>query len=357
MICNRCGAYVNSNAKYCKNCGEKICSEDQCKYDYTDRYNTDNCHIQQYNYSYNYSTSSTYGDDIYIQEYVGENYATIREGKFSFPAFLFGPLYLLYRKCIGYALFYVIAITLISILLGENLQYITIIILHILLGKVFNEKYMMRVEQKVDEIKQRNLDKTSAELKAICKRKGRTSFGYVLLIGFVFFFLDLMLSLYIEMGTTTETEESRPVEVEKTQTNSTAILSDTPTVEESIGNLVLYIMPEYQLVNKTNEIINYEYENNETKCGINIYKEQTNSTLKTEIDVASVKYNINKKDIRFKSINNTLWTYFDRNVDDVAIKTYVIKKDSNLYIIDYSDNNSETCKNANTIMADYLNVR
>ena len=212
MKCIKCGAYVYSTDKFCRNCGKTL-RESDCKYGdniTNSKYDSSSCHEKQYNYSYNYSNKTepsyninathaeqynytekysydsgkyayisnytTSGDDKYIQAYVGNNYKIIKNQKFSIPALFFGIYYLLYRKVWGHAFLLLLINIAATILLNEDLAGIVGMILNIYIGLKFSEIYMKKVENNVERIKQENLDKTTEELLAICKKKGGSSF-------------------------------------------------------------------------------------------------------------------------------------------------------------------------------------
>lgn len=191
MICPKCGSHTSDTAKYCYKCGTTI--DINKKYDYKDRFNDHNKeHNEQYNYSQNYSYTETYGDEIYIKEYVGPSYTEIRKNNFNICALLLGPIYLAYRKTTNLLLLYLFIYISARILLKPIYVIFIEIIMNIYFALKFNELYMQRVTQKVDEIKQSNLDKTSIELKSICRKKGGISFS----LAIIFIILSIVMNCF-----------------------------------------------------------------------------------------------------------------------------------------------------------------
>lgn len=227
MKCLKCGAYVYSSDKFCRSCGTTLTNEN-CQYGdniSNSKYDSSSCHGKQYDYSTAYSSTkkdsdtkytSSYdyedkytfdyskfdyakpndsgGDDKYIKAYVGENYSKIKKQKFSFPALIFGPWYLLYRKVWGYAIALLI-ISIAAVILLNDYADIVNTIISIFVAFKFNSIYMKQAENHVESIKQQNLDKSTLELLEVCKKKGGTSkkgiiitiVGLIILTVFAFF--------------------------------------------------------------------------------------------------------------------------------------------------------------------------
>lgn len=203
MKCLKCGAYVYNSDKFCRNCGTGL-TTDTCKYGdniSNSKYDSTSCHGKQYNYSNTYShinkdSNTTYTntydsrytidnskfdyaifndtgeDDKYVKAYVGKNFETIKRINFSIPALIFGPLYLFYRKVWGYAIATIIVNLAATFLLSSKLSCFINIIINVFFAFKFKNIYMTQAEEKVESIKQQNLDKTTNELLNLCKKKG-----------------------------------------------------------------------------------------------------------------------------------------------------------------------------------------
>lgn len=211
MKCLKCGSYVYSSDKFCRGCGATL-NSDTCQYGDNipnSKFDSSSCHDKQYTYSYEYSnkTAPTYnmnathqdqynysanfsfdpskydfayspndsGDDKYIKAYIGNRYNIIKKMKFSFPALIFGPWYLIYRKVWGYAIAAIIISLAAEFLLETDLADVINIIINIYFACKFKEIYMKQAEDQVESIKQQNLDKSTSELLDVCRKKGGAS--------------------------------------------------------------------------------------------------------------------------------------------------------------------------------------
>lgn len=126
------------------------------------------------------SNSVNVSDDDLIEAFVGKKYDKIKNNKFNFWGFLFGPLYLTYRKMPGYAacLFVIEAvITYLFKLLGLNLLLRVLIglVMMIIVGVFVNKFYLQEVSKKVNKIKTENSNSNGEVLLTICKFMGGTS--------------------------------------------------------------------------------------------------------------------------------------------------------------------------------------
>lgn len=175
-------------------------------------------HDEQYNYSKNYSvannsqqakayqqqqrqqaayTQPITSDDAYRMAFIGTNKESIIKNKFSVPALLFGPLYLIYRKMyvLGITLQIIIYVLLLS--LGEDGSSIQMFI-NLFLAIKFNSLYLNFVNKEVKKIRENNNDKSSTEILNICKKQGNTiqlkTFAIILVI--LFFIAEIAAASY-----------------------------------------------------------------------------------------------------------------------------------------------------------------
>ena len=230
MKCPKCGATLQPNVRFCKFCGTGIKYVTSCQYGdniSNSAYDSSSCHIQQYNYSYNYSNKTkpdynlnqshedqynynnqysnkynyikteTIGDEKYLEVYVGQNYNIIKNSKFSIGTLLFGGFHLLYRKLYFYAILYFFIIISANILIPEYADIIRIIVNFVCAFK-FNSLYMEQVEKKVEQIKQSNFDKTSMELLEECRKQGGVSLKSAILIPIIITIIVIigMIAIY-----------------------------------------------------------------------------------------------------------------------------------------------------------------
>lgn len=233
MKCLKCGAYVYSSDKFCRSCGTTL-NSDTCQYGdniSNSIYDSSSCHETQYNYSYeysnktepkydmnathaeqyNYNTNYSYdmskydyayqpndsGEDKYIKAYIGKNYESIKKMKFSIPSLIFGPIYFIYRKIWGYALAAIIIILSATFLLNSDLTDAVTLIINIFFACKFQNIYLKQAEDKVEQIKQQGLDKSTTELLEVCKKKGGTTFAGVVAAILISLFLYITLIIYL----------------------------------------------------------------------------------------------------------------------------------------------------------------
>lgn len=117
-----------------------------------------------------------------IKAFIGRKLDRFTNGSFSIWAFLFGPIYCLYRKMwllslglwglliASYALF------------GKTITSILSFIIWTILGAIFKRLYIEESAKKIERIKKRNAGKSKEELIKICKRRGGTSLLLIVII-------------------------------------------------------------------------------------------------------------------------------------------------------------------------------
>ena len=380
MNCPKCGTILQTNAKYCKRCGTNV--ESTCKYgDNISKsvYDSSSCHNTQYNYSYSYSNKTkpnyninashqeqmdynyfysqynykptqTMGDERYIEAYVSENYKSIKNSKFSLGAFFFGGFYYLYRKYWSFAFIYFLATIASTFCLGAYADIFNIFV-NIVMALKFNEKYMMYVEQKVDQIKQSNFDKTSTELLEECHKKGGTSMKCaigipliaLIIIGIAFIYL--VTEGYINMDSDIITTD------ETTQIDTTNI--DTTNYETL--NSLTYKLPENTRI--TNSGPNYKYyiyENNDytTNCFIRVTSETSDQSAYNNLESKVILQNYSINPI---TKNNHVWYYLNQDTANSSTTYYSINYENQLYTIETSDY-SQTTNTCDEVYTEFLNT-
>lgn len=125
--------------------------------------------------------SSGYSADRLLDIYIGQNVERIKKTGFSFNAFIFGGMYILYRKKwtlgLGYIILVIMLFAIDSIYYNvtNGLSSIIILIallgLRILIGLKFKKIYLEKAQKNIDNILTQNLDKDSEELAQLCKKK------------------------------------------------------------------------------------------------------------------------------------------------------------------------------------------
>ena len=374
MKCLKCGAYVYSSDKFCRSCGTTL-TEENCQYGdniSNSKYDSTSCHGKQYDYSNTYShtkkdsdtkytqsyeyddkytidqskyayamTTDSGGDDKYVKAYIGQNYQSIKKMKFSFPALIFGPWYLLYRKVWGYAIAIIIISIAAQFLLTSDLKDFVNIIMNIFVACKFQSIYMKQAEDKVEQIKQQNLDKTTNELLDICRKKGGTSTKAPAIIIISALILIPIIAMYVYTNDTVDVENE----------NNNEIVEE---VEEE-NNEFTYTIPQGFIKAYGSGFYNrFEYKvNNSIKCNLTVDKTTLIRNYPDEKTYLEKKMNIVANTtnqpipVMSLNLNGKNWKYMNIETPQRSETMYAYKTDKEIYVIktyDYKINNQ-----ANTI--------
>lgn len=369
MKCLKCGAYVYSSDKFCRSCGTTL-TEENCQYGdniSNSKYDSTSCHGKQYDYSNTYShtkkdsdtkytqsyeyddkytidqskyayamTTDSGGDDKYVKAYIGQNYQNIKKMKFSFPALIFGPWYLLYRKVWGYAIAIIIISIAAQFLLPSDLKDFVNIIMNIFLACKFQSIYMKQAEDKVEQIKQQNLDKTTNELLDICRKKGGTSTKAPAIIIISALILIPIIAMYVYTNDTVDVENE----------NNNEIVEE---VEEE-NNEFTYTLPQGFIKAYGSGFYNrFEYQvNNSIKCNLTVDKTTLIRNYPDEKTYLEKKMNIVANTtnqpipVMSLNLNGKNWKYMNIETPQRSETMYAYKTDKEIYVIktyDYKINN------------------
>ena len=163
--------------------------------------------VQYGNYQYNDSqyqqqpmpqqTPINSENERLFRAFVGDNYYT--KGKHSFFniwGFLFGGLYVLYRKMYLAGIIIIVAQNLLINLLSINPLLVTLIFGSVV-GLFFNILYTMHANMKINSIKRRY----NSNLEYICHRKGGTSLGTAILLVILSMAIVTVLTIYLGVKT------------------------------------------------------------------------------------------------------------------------------------------------------------
>ena len=369
MKCLKCGAYVYSSDKFCRSCGTTL-TEENCQYGdniSNSKYDSTSCHGKQYDYSNTYShtkkdsntkytqsyeyddkytidqskyayamTTDSGGDDKYVKAYIGQNYQSIKKMKFSFPALIFGPWYLLYRKVWGYAIAIIIISIAAQFLLTSDLKDFVNIIMNIFVACKFQSIYMKQAEDKVEQIKQQNLDKTTNELLDICRKKGGTSTKAPAIIIISALILIPIIAMYVYTNDTVDVENE----------NNNEIVEE---VEEE-NNEFTYTIPQGFIKAYGSGFYNrFEYQvNNSIKCNLTVDKTTLIRNYPDEKTYLEKKMNIVANatnqpiPVMSLNLNGKNWKYMNIETPQRSETMYAYKTDKEIYVIktyDYKINN------------------
>ena len=213
MNCPNCGFNVNENENFCRSCGTRVrqintnnltnaensINKPNTGYDYHSQFQNVN-NVQDIN-----NPGNNYYTEL-IDAYIGKNADKIKSGKFSWPSFFFGVLYVLYRKMwlLWLIIIAIYAVASSIIPLPALIEYI---ISGIIIGLIFNKVYVNKVREKVEKIVRENPGKTKEELKAICSKKGGTTIIPVLIIVGLFIAITVIATIIV-MGVVNDAKDS-----------------------------------------------------------------------------------------------------------------------------------------------------
>ena len=217
MKCLKCGAELVPGVIFCRNCGNRVDGANQTPVDTNQLLNSQqmvNNSVQNTNINQNnmfnqqnvgpgYTKEQTINsnsiyqnvDDELLQiSYIGYSYSEFLFGGGKSPlwVFLFGVLYLLYRKmyllsAIWLAIYYAIVLFVPNITIVIAINFIFNIIMMFLFKKI----YMFHVNNQIQKIKLKNPTASKEELVGICIKKGGTS----MISSIVFVFLCVFVSV------------------------------------------------------------------------------------------------------------------------------------------------------------------
>jgi len=250
MYCPNCNTLNEVNDSFCKNCGTSLkmnvqnntnVGNQQSAYNYQNQlnYNTqmnvsqqsssyneqnlNNSYNQGYyqmgsapqnvvtqpmnnNVTYNYNTqfqnSNVNNNDDLIDAYIGKNVDKIKSKSFSFLTFLFGALYIFYRKMWGMAFLYMLISLFASVIPFGSL------ILSIVFAVKFKDMYLKKATERLEKIVTDNPGKSRDELRKICAQKGGTTLVPVILIPLVLTFVIFLIAVPIILSTVDNGSES-----------------------------------------------------------------------------------------------------------------------------------------------------
>ncbi len=271
----------------------------------------------------NYMSSNNSIDDKLLVAYLGKNYESIINKKYSITAFVFNFMYLLYRKLylISIALF-----ILILLLSQYERSYFEILysILVILLGLFFNKIFIKIAKWKVNKIKLKNPNLSENELIKLCEKKGGTS-----ILGIIILYIIIAI---IGIG---------------------SFIVDNKNVFVDTSNKIYfhemslnYVVPKGYIKsgvdNQFSEYVtSYTYYKNNNTCDIGIIISSTNNN------------NLNiPNDRTVKNINGVDWIVFTgKNLEGFDnLSYYETQKEDYLFSIIVGENDNASCEN----MADRL---
>lgn len=119
--------------------------------------------------------------------YIGKNNKKFFNNKFSFTAFFFGGLYLIYRKMYVLGMLIYFIETFLILYFADNIIALSIILFLILIERIFlgfitNKKYLDIAYNNCMNIQEKNFIRPDEEIVYSCQEKGGTSLFLLILI-------------------------------------------------------------------------------------------------------------------------------------------------------------------------------
>ncbi len=308
MYCPNCGNGISSNDRYCPNCGNKL--------------------VEGSNPSIN--TQSNYEDEELLKAYIGNNYDSIINSKFNFPAFIIGGIYLLYRKC--YLFFFLLIIATLFF------PYF-VLIYAIILGFCFNTWYIKKAKNDILRIKTNNSNATTSELLNLVGKKGGTGLvGPIIYIVINVIIVTLFILLFAFLINTVD--DIRDWSFFEPGISDNYFDEDIYSTdnyngysEGKIKILHYYVPNNYAKIEYKEDIAaSYQYRYSDSICKFEIY------VVTNEIDnmIDSFQRGTPPEE---RLIKDTTYNYIEYYEDNSINSIYYTKKKGALYVLEFQDNN------------------
>lgn len=320
MKCPNCNRDINENSKYCNKCGYKI----------------ENRHNEQYLYSELYSKTfqkKVTSEEDYIKNYIGSNYETIKKEKFSLTGFIFGPLYLLYKKVYSPAIL-ILLITVLIYSVNDYAATIFYIIISFYIGYKGNSIYLQHATRKVEELKISNPDKSSTEILDICIKEGKPN-TYLLIILISIVITNLFIYSFINNYDTTSNEPIEDIQITSYKTQD---------INYELKSTFNNEAQTYKYMKST-------YKDDNNNCSITIMSDKYIYIYQSLEDYINKNLYINSneeiKENGLKTINNITYKKMILESNTHNRELYFKIYNNNVYYIEYSENktyNNNYCK-------------
>lgn len=299
-------------------------------------------------------------DTEMMKQFIGKKYGKFLTKKFNFSAFLFGGVYLIYRKIYLLGIIYSFLLTLLyqvevnyfvndpsKVTLFSSIIFVTSVIINIIIGIRFNKSYVNKSFSKIKSIEEKSKLRPDSYVFNVAHSKGGTSF-----------FMVILLLALIGAGST-KASEFIVTNLNERKTIPTIKSIDNLNNNTSINNDVSYDKYEGVLPIDTNIRIADNFSvaipntfKNNSEVNKYSYEYITNDTFKTcKFELYGILgFNnhsllINQmaeydKDtlasVVSKSVNNNIeWYWYSKNDSFGKKYTYATNKGGKIYIMNY----------------------
>lgn len=251
-----------------------------------------------------------------VKTYVGNNYEVIKHGGFSYCCFLFGWIYLFYRKY--YALSYILlGLSLVSSVLYAflvnytlyMLMMVGLLIFQFLLGKTFKLNYIRDVNEFVDSKLQEGL--SYEEVRQLCITKGGVDRKFAIVVVAVFVINMCISKLGFDVLTPSSLKVHYPEEIssgmsdayDRTYANLQYNYSEASFKYQDSDNICKYAM--YK---------NDKYILGEVDNAVDVSKKYLLDEYEMDVELETNYYSDLEFNTYFDAANNTFYyIYVDEN--------------------------------------------
>ena len=172
--CPNCGKQLNDEETYCDNCGYDYNNPNKFEIEDDEKKNhKPKRFVSKINYGPNLFKDD--GEFTLLDDYIVSNAPKMKNG-FSLPTFLFGAIYMFYRKMWVLGIITIIFDILISFFVPNELLVVAIHFAYCLIfGFAFKDLYLQKALKDIDAIKAANPDASEDELTVLVSDKGGVS--------------------------------------------------------------------------------------------------------------------------------------------------------------------------------------
>ncbi len=305
--------------------------------------------------NYGYSTNNVMPQNNYVNDidlidaYIGNNAEKLRNGGFSVNTFLFGVLYVLYRKMWLLGFVWLAINIIVSMFLPSISTYVTWGA-NIIISLQFKKLYLNHVSEEVNKIKIENPGKTNEQLLLLCSQKGGTTLIPVVIVGLIYGIM-FFIAYTVVMGIMDDTKDK----IKEQQDYYNNIGTKT------LGNLsyeIPDILTESSFSTDKNKI--YDFHSSTDSCSLRITTEDpsvySNDAKQFLEDNVSYSSTDTYSGITAKSLNKRSWYYAEVITDLTENYYYAILNNGKIYSVQFSilSDAGERCSKARDELANSL---
>ncbi len=307
--------------------------------------------------NYGYSTNNgmpqnNYVNDIdLIDAYIGNNADKLKNGGFSINTFLFGVLYVLYRKMWLLGFVWLAINIIVSMFLPSISTYVTWGA-NIIISLQFKKLYLNHVSEEVNKIKIENPGKTNEQLMLLCSQKGGTTLIPVVIVGIIYGIM-FFIAYTVVMGIMDDTKDKIKEQQDYYNNMST----------KTIGNLS-YKVPDILFEDSTSTDTNKAYSSYSGTNFCTLIVSTTDAKLYANDAKIFLEGHVSHSatdtysGITAKSLNKRAWYYAEVISDTDESYYYAILNNGKIYNLEFLifNDENEKCSEAREELANSLKL-